>query len=280
MSVSFSLINGEPGDCLPVTDRGLTYGDGLFETIKVADRTPVLLNAHLDRLIRDADRLKIPVDSQLIDSLSSDVHSVCRFFDHTEAVVKIVLTRGSGGRGYRLDPHGAPSRIVSIFPRPDYPAHYGTQGVRLCLCQTRLGLNPQLAGIKHLNRLEQVLARSEWNDEYQEGVLLDGYERVVEGTMSNLFVVKSGRLLTPRLDEAGVAGVMRQVVIDQARAHGVEVAETELLLHDLMTADGLLLTNSLIGCWPVTAFDNARFSIPVLYSQVCHWIAQAEVAQC
>lgn len=186
------LVNGEQHDTIAIMDRGFQYGDGLFETIEVRANQPIFLEQHLKRLNADSKRLYLPqID---VDLLHSEIHQLCQNVGN--AVLKIIITRGSGGRGYRQPDVIQPTRILSLYPFPDYPKSYYFDGIVARICKTRLGLNPDLAGIKHLNRLEQVMARAEWNDAaIQEGIMLDFNGRVIEGTMTNLFYVKTVKFL-------------------------------------------------------------------------------------
>jgi 4-amino-4-deoxychorismate lyase len=152
-------------------------------------------------------------------------------------------------------PAAAPSLTVS-------------EGVDVRLCSTRLSRNPALAGIKHLNRLEQVMARSEWSDAFQEGLMLDTSEQVVEGTMSNLFLVRDDALVTPDLSHCGVAGITRARVMERARAWGVSCQEDSVRVEDLWRADGLFLTNTLIGLWPVRSLEGHPVSVPPLVARL------------
>ncbi len=235
---------------IDVQDRGLHYGDGLFETFAVINGEPAMWDGHMQRLQLGCRRLNFPaIDLALLRSealsLSGDV---------TQGVLKIIITRGSGGRGYR-----APSplsvqvtRILSLYPWPDYPIAFWSEGVAVRVCATRLGWNPALAGIKHLNRLEQVLARSEWDDvNVPEGLMLDIQGNVIEGTMTNLFVVRNGQLLTPDVSQGGVAGVMRSWILAYARTAGIPSAIAALALEEVISADEIFLCNSVIGLWPV-----------------------------
>lgn len=248
-----TLIDGVEADHVSVTDRGLQYGDGLFETVAVRNGCLRLWRAHFQRLTIGARRLGIPCPSQAL--LFDDCQ---RLINGTSPVVlKIVLTRGSGGRGYRPPEDPRPTRIVSVHPWPDYPSDWAEQGVAVTFCRTPLGENPALAGLKHLNRLEQVLARAEWRDpQIAEGIMLDGRGRVIGGTMSNLFLVRSGHLYTPKLDTCGIAGTVRALVLREAGTRGIEVVQTDVVSADLADADGLFLTNALIGVWPVRRLES------------------------
>ena len=243
------LINGQPDNRIPVTDRGLQYGDGLFETLAFRDGELEYLEPHLARLMLGCERLNMAFSE--IDKLKMELATLCAQTAQ-DSVIKIMLTRGSGGRGYKAPSEAEPVRIVSSHPMPDHPQSCQS-GISVRLCDHRLGINPALAGIKHLNRLEQVLARSEWEDDtVREGLMLDINNRLVEGTMSNVFLVHDGQLSTPMLDDCGIAGIMRARIIDLAQQSGIPVHETEMTLDDLNAADEVFLTNSIIQIWPVT----------------------------
>ena len=253
------LVNGEPADTISIYDRALHYGDGLFETIAVIDGEPQRWDRHMARLQTGAQRLGLPA----IESgrLHEETLRVCR--DSARAVVKLIVSRGSGPRGYRATRHqGAVTRIIMMTDWPEYPEYYYTEGIRLRLCDTRLGWNPQLAGIKHLNRLEQVLARSEWYDpEIPEGLMQDQAGQVIEGTQSNIFIVCAGCLLTPALTQCGVAGVMREHIIEMAGHLHIPVSETTLSLTDIHKADEVFMSNTLIGIWPVRLFEGSTYAL-------------------
>jgi 4-amino-4-deoxychorismate lyase len=145
-----------------------------------------------------------------------------------------------------------PTRVLSLHPFPDYPLVFQQDGVSVIVCQQRLGLNPTLAGLKHLNRLEQILARAEWNTpDIQEGLLVDLNGYLIEGTMSNVFFVKDATLYTPSLWQAGIAGILRDFVLQTATLLGVNTVQGLFKLEQLFTADEIFLTNSIIGIWAV-----------------------------
>lgn len=250
------LVNGEPLDCIPGTDRGLLYGDGVFETIAVQNGNCRFWSRHMARLQAGCERLGIPVvAAELLANESSRLVA-----DAAQAVLKLIVTRGIGGRGYRVPEPTVPTRVLQLQPWPVFARCCASDGVAARLCSTRLGHNVALAGIKHLNRLEQVLARNEWTDPaIMEGLLMDTDGRLVEGTMSNLFMVRSGTLLTPGLQRCGVAGIMRSVILDLAEQLQLEVRVCDLRPHDLSQADEVFLGNSLIGIWPVIEVDGRPY---------------------
>lgn len=250
------LVNGKPSNCLSTSDRGLLYGDGVFETIAVSGGKPCLWEAHLQRLHTGCERLGLGAfdETQLARECALLIGKA------SPAVIKIIITRGSGGRGYRVPGQPRPTRIVQLHDWPDYPASYTESGIKARICQTRLGHNSSLAGIKHLNRLEQVLARREWDDPaIREGLMLDAVGDLVEGTMSNLFVVKDAVLMTPGLTLCGVAGIMRARLLDLARQHSMDARVQRLEANTLREADEIFVCNSLIGIWPVIGIDDHVF---------------------
>jgi len=251
-----ALINGRMTDCVASTDRGLLYGDGLFETIAVVDGSMRHWPRHLSRLQAGCDRLGIAaVDGA---ALAYECQSLAG--DADKAVLKVIVTRGSGGRGYRLPDKPASTRIVQLHDWPVFPSACAEQGIAVRVCNTRLGHHPALAGIKHLNRLEQVLARQEWEDaDIMEGLLLDSAGYLIEGTMSNIFLVRDGTLLTPDLHRCGVAGIMRTRVLELAGRLPIDVQIGPVEMQHLQEAEEVFICNSLIAIWPVIAVDDSGY---------------------
>ena len=242
-----SWVDGQPADAVPLKDRGLAYGDGLFETLAVKAGQPVLLDRHLQRLDEGCRRLALVADQALIrDELLAYAAAL------GDGVLKLILTRGDSLRGYGINAGAPVRRILQGSPPATYPPAHGSSGVRLFPCATRLSEQPLLAGLKHLNRLEQVLARAEWQDaDHAEGLMLDMSGRVIEGVFSNLFLVDNGQLLTADLSRCGVAGVMRAELLARAEALGVVTTVTDISLAQLQRADEVFVCNSVYGIWPV-----------------------------
>jgi 4-amino-4-deoxychorismate lyase len=252
-----TIINGRITDSVASKDRGLLYGDGLFETIAVLEGEPGYWQQHLQRLQAGCTRLGIEALDELL--LAEECRQLVDGV--SKAVVKIIITRGSGGRGYRVPARPAPTRILQLHDWPDFPLACAEQGVAVRLCDIRLGHNPTLAGIKHLNRLEQVLARQEWDaSDIMEGLLLDFEDKLVEGTMSNLFLVRDGVLQTPDLQRCGVAGIMRSQVLELANKLSIRTEICQLGVVDLHAAEEVFICNSLIGIWPVTAIGDRKYT--------------------
>ncbi len=264
------LVDGREGERVDPMDRGLHYGDGLFETIAVAHGRPRLLDWHLERLAEGARRLEFPpLDLAL---LRAEIAAACT---EPRCIVKLVLTRGSGERGYRPPRHATPRRILMVFDRPEPPVA-GSAGARVGWCRTSLGRNPRLAGLKHLNRLEQVLARAEWQEgELDEGLMSDDRGRVISATQANLLARIDGRWTTPALDECGVAGVMRRAFCAWLAGQGADVEEIALSRADVESASALVLTNALVGAWPVRALDGRPLAADPAVPEFNAWLARA-----
>ncbi len=247
-----ALVDGQFSNSIAINDRGLAYGDGLFETIKITQGKPEFLSLHLQRLQSGCSRLKIHCNLQ---DVKQDIEKILPVTTTKNAVLKIIITRESVGRGYKPAPRVACHRILLLEPLTNDYAAEQKQGVAVRLCDTRLGINPGLAGIKHLSRLENVLARSEWDDaKITEGFMFDTDGRLVEGTMSNVFAIKDSVLLTPKLHRCGVEGVMRQVIINQlAPELKLDWDIVDLTIEDIYQAQEVFICNSLMGLVPVVA---------------------------
>jgi 4-amino-4-deoxychorismate lyase len=250
------LVNGRETGVEPA-DRGLAYGDGLFETMASVDGHIRWLDYHLERLERGCRRLSIDLpDLGLVRAeIEANVPRAGR------AIVKLIVTRGPGERGYRPPEAPKPTRILGFLPWPETPSSHYARGIRVRVCELRLGVSPALAGLKHLCRLEQVLAQIELRgQDVEQGLLLDMTERVVGGSSSNVFAVRGDDLSTPAVTRNGIAGVMRRVVLEAAPLVGLVPRETDLTLRNLNDADEIFVTNALIGIWPVARLDERAFA--------------------
>lgn len=259
------LIDGVAADHVPALDRGLAYGDGLFESIRLVDAVAPLWSRHMRRLVESCERLRIPVPDTL--QLWSEVLEVTRDMPHS--VVRVTVTRGIGERGYALPAAPQPMRVVAAFAPPQVADSAYVQGVRMRVCDIRLAEQPLLAGMKHLNRLEQVLARAEWSDPaIAEGVLCDSHGKVISATMANLFAVVDGTLLTPALNRCGVAGVARAEVL----AAYPQTQVGALTLDALLGASEVFLSSSVRGILPVRSLDKQDYPVGETTHQLQqHW---------
>lgn len=228
-------------------DRGLHYGDGLFETIRFRRGRAPLWELHLERLLGGCRRLALPAPDA--DALARRTRR--RAGVHAHSVVKLIYSAGSGPRGYAR-PQAPVPRLLVLVSAWQPPA---ARALRVRWCQTRLALQPALAGIKHLNRLEQVLARAEWREPtIDEGLMLDTEGHVIAATAANLFVRQDGRWLTPPVDRCGVAGVARRWMIDQVAAR-----ECQLTRAAVEAAELCVLTNALHGPRQIGALAGQRW---------------------
>jgi len=252
------LIDGisptDPLHAIAVEDRGLHYGDGVFESALLTRGRVRFLDQHLRRLALGCERLGIvPPDPAV---LRSDVQQLSGSAER--AVLKIIVTRGIGPRGYRPSSRSKATRVVALYPPPQLPA---TSGLVLRWCETRVGRNVRLAGIKHLNRLEQVLAQAEWQDDtIAEGLMLDTEGELVSGTASNVFLVRSDALVTPDVRFCGVRGIMRGEVLRVAKELGIAVSEEPLWPHDVEAASEVFITSSVRGVRSVAELGPLRWT--------------------
>jgi 4-amino-4-deoxychorismate lyase len=237
-------INGRSRTLIDHRDRGLQYGDGVFETMRVRRRRVRLLDYHLQRLFEGCRRLKIEPPSG--GALRREIEA--RAALRTDAVLKLIVTRGPGSRGYRPSGEERCTRVISLHAPSRGAAAAAQPLVRVRMCSTRLGINPLLAGVKTLNRLESVMARSEWRDpRVWEGLLRDVDGNIVSGTMSNLFIRSGSYLMTPMLDRCGIAGVMRRWVLEQAKDLGMRPLEGRLSWDEIVAAAEAFMTNAVAG---------------------------------
>jgi 4-amino-4-deoxychorismate lyase len=236
-------------DSVLAAGRGFAYGDGVFETMRAVGGSIPWWPGHRARLALGTARLRIPLPSaECLDTELQDWLSA-----HRDAVIKLVVSRGSGGRGYTPMLHAPPvwMLMASALPLPVRPG-----GLNLRWCETRLARQPLLAGIKHCNRLEQIMARAECSDpDIDEGLMLDTGDDVIAATAANLFVLREGRWWTPALDQCGIAGVCRSWAL-RAFAAG----ERRLSADEVETADAVVLCNAVRGILPVARLGDRVWS--------------------
>jgi len=263
------LVNGLPSDSISAEDRGLSYGDGVFRTLRVHRGTPLSWQHHYLKLQHDCEALKLscPPSAILLEELQ--VLSATR----PDCVAKIIITRGAGKRGYAIPAGGTAARIVSINPVPGYEHEYFSTGVSLHVCRIKLGHQPYFAGIKHLNRLENVIAATECQEAgTPEGLLEDEDGFAISGTRSNLFVLRDGALHTPDLSLCGVAGVQRDRVMDWARSHDVVCKISSMRTDELLAADEIFMVNSVFGLWPIRELLSYHQTVHPVAWKIQQWL--------
>tara|TARA_R110002072_G_scaffold298816_2_gene473285 strand:+ start:26639 stop:27481 length:843 start_codon:yes stop_codon:yes gene_type:complete len=276
------MVNGVETSAIDIADRGLAYGDGLFETMRVIEGEIPLLSFHLKRFLNgvvvlglgDKNRLKRDFLHYIKITLNEIKDNACL----ESSLIKMMVTRGNGGRGYVPPEEASCHFIVQVFDLPVYPESYSSGGVTIRECQYRLGFQPQLSGIKHLNRLDQVLASQELLDE-PEGLLLDYKDKIIEGTKSNLLVFKGKKVITPDLSGCGVHGVLRQALLTPTHHLELAVELGDLNMHDISACDGLALVNSVFGIWFVNTLilqngDKINYKQPTNYGIIRDYLTQ------
>ena len=264
------LINGSFEQTISVFDRGFSYGDGVFRTMKIHNGLPVSWPFHYQKLVADCAVIGIVCPSA--ELLMSDLQKLFEqelFSENISQVAKIIITRGEGERGYAPPVITVPTRVIIKSVFPDYAASNYEQGVQLHVCNIRLAAQAKLAGIKHLNRLENVMARMEWREEsIFDGLLLDQSGNVIECTMSNIFVRFGNELITPDLTQCGVSGITRQRILGLSNVLGLTTVIKSITLEQLLKADEVIICNSLFGAFQVTAIDNKVWPLQNLATKI------------
>ncbi len=270
MAGVLSWIDGQPARALPLADRGWRYGDGLFETVRVEQGRLLCWTYHQRRLRLGCARLGLPAPpTQLADWIGRAIHR------RTGAgLLRLAVTAGESGPGYRRDASHAPCWILQWQPVPARPTR--SEGIVLHPCRTRLPNDPALAGLKHANRLPQVLAQAEWQDQADEGVMCDTEGFLAAGTASNLFWRQGSGLYTPPLSQCGVWGTRRQLLLDEASRLGLTVHQQRQRPAALASAEEVFLCNARIGILPVRALGRWRWPVGPQFQRLQGWLTEAE----
>ncbi len=264
----FISVNGQITDQVSALDRGLAYGDGVFETAKVRSGSLPLWNYHKARLLEGCQRLHIPLDIAELDSwveallqqvFSSPENPAADHSVSSDAILKVVVSRGVGGRGYDVDASLEPTVICSLQPLVQQEL---VKPVDLHLCQHRLPLNSLLAGIKHLNRLDNVMLKYECQQMgLEDGLVLDERGCVIEATSSNVFFQRGEIIYTPAIISSGVSGVMRRLLLEEVLPGlGITCIVENISEADLARFEQGFLCNSVRGLTEIASVAGRRFS--------------------
>ena len=265
-----SLINGVFSNKVSVFERGLAYGDGLFETmswqnfnIKECPNKVEFWTRHLQRIFMGCRTLSIkPPNTKILDNYKNKILKKANTLGLNKGILKIIITRGIGGRGYKYDKDIKPTIIFLAFPISMYPEKFYKKGVSVKFCDSKLSSNENLVGLKHLNRLDSVLARAEWNNQkIFEGLFCDDKENIIEGTMTNIFLVRENTLYTPEIKKSGINGIMRQVVIDNYKNFFDQIKITKISRNNIRKFQQIFLTNSVLKIMPVAKIEENKFSV-------------------
>lgn len=252
-----ALINGEPATTVSIKDRAFNYGDGVFETIAVKNKQLQFWSSHFLRLKKGCQKLGIdqPDEKQLLSDIKQLITESDQF------VLKILISRGTGGRGYAVDGVLSATIVLSLNPWPVDIETKQTHGINTRLCQHRLAINPALAGIKHLNRIDQVIARNEWhNTDITEGIMLDYEDYLIEGTATNLFVKINGQWQTAPEKNCAVAGTIRAFVLAHAGKKNLAICERKVHHSELSSVEEMFVCNSIWGIVPVVSCDQLQLT--------------------
>ena len=273
--------NGKPVTTVSIDDRGFHYGDGLFETIAVRDGQPRLWGHHMERLSLGCERLSIRMPD--VARLQAELHLALEqeYPESADCVVKIILSAGRGQRGYGREPGGTGILLIGLFDYAPLPRAVFVAGIDSVICETALATHSATAGLKTLNRLEQVLGRAEClaADAF-EGLMLDAEKRLICGTMSNVFIVAGNSIITPSLQRCGVAGVMRRRLLQLLEQRGKAVTVSDVSIDDLRSCDEIFLTNSQFGAIPVRRCGSHEWAVGGVTRQCQLLLAQNGVREC
>ena len=243
------LINGEEQSKVSIFNRNMQYGDGLFETCIAKDNRILFWPNHFARLNKGCEKLNI---KKIDESYwMSDLKKAFALYEHNNCIVKLILSRGDSSRGYSYKDDIVPVRVVIISEikktvvNNSFSLEYSDSGYHS---------NPQLAGIKHCNRLEQILARSNLSSD--EGIMLDENQNVISVTQGNIYLIIGNTLLTPKLDKCGVVGSRRSLILELAKSLNIEVKEDLISADKLKKADEIFISNSVIGIQSVKSIEG------------------------
>ncbi len=256
---SVVLINGKKISKISVFDRGVQFGDGIFETCLIKRHRLLSWSRHFSRLNKGCSKLKI---NQVDESLwIKDITKALSISKLENAVVKIILSRGESMRGYGFSGDIVPTRIVIVSSLSKLPEKYS-----LSLCDSGYATNRLLSEIKHCNRLEQVLARV--NMSTQECIMLDDNGYVISVTQGNIFAVNGDVILTPSLDECGIEGTVRSAIFDLAESLDLRVEVSSLSVQELLEADEVFISNSIIGIKAVNKINEQLFDTHIITNNI------------
>tara|TARA_Y100000590_G_scaffold467668_2_gene647359 strand:+ start:1455 stop:2255 length:801 start_codon:yes stop_codon:yes gene_type:complete len=252
-----NLLNGNPGSSISIFDRGFMYGDGVFETVLVKDGKPKDIDKHLERLISGCNTLSIKsIDIKTVRSYISKALS-----DETECILSIVITRGDSlSRGYRYNDHNFTPNIITITSEiPTYKKNYEKIGIDTKFSNYIISKNEHLSKIKHLNRLEQVMASKDISDEYPEVILCDKDDNIIEGVSSNIFFINSEGIKTPKILDSGVEGITRNKIIEYLESKKKNIEVCNIKKEEISKFKSAFFCNTVRGIWQINSIEKTKF---------------------
>ncbi|WP_334058177.1 aminodeoxychorismate lyase [Alteromonas sp. S005] len=247
------------------SDRAFNYGDGVFTTLLVSEHHVELLPYHLSRLEHDATAIKLNIDIRSLEAAIAEQVKAIKNGSGDNAsskyVLKVHVSGGQAGRGYA---RSEDSEALVRFSQHPYPVHYdglANDGATVICAQTRLAIQPLLAGVKHMNRLEQVLVKHEVDDAgAHDAIVCDTQDNIIEASAGNVFFYLNDQWYTPSLKGSGVNGVVRQCLIDSLLNDNCSLHVGEYDLSYLRKASAVVITNALMGVMPVKKIQMPDFS--------------------
>jgi 4-amino-4-deoxychorismate lyase len=255
--VLYCSINGKQVKQLSVKNRGFSYGDGLFTTGKISNGCVEMLPLHITRLIDGCIKLKI--EQPNMNELKNELQKIA--CSYTKAVIKVVITAGEGGRGYSRLGTSSPTVVISVSAYPEHYPLWKKNGINLGISSLQLGINPMLSGLKHLNRLEQVLIREELDNRVEDDLLVTNINgHIIETSCANLFWIIDGQYYTPNITHSGVAGLVRANILINIP----NVILDDFVLSDVEQAQSMFICNSVMGIVPIKTFNGKLLSIDKL----------------
>ena len=258
--------------------RGAQFGDGVFETMPIINRQCKTLNLHAIRLEKSLAALKIPLPSNSLKSmLLESINTITLHSQMFDGVLKVMVTRGDSARGYGFDLNLLPKVTLLYSGLVEYPSHIYDSGVALQAVETLCSIQPQLAGLKHLNRLENVLAKNELLPSTFEGIMSNYLGNVIEGTMSNVFFENDDALYSPDLTLSGVEGIMRSLVLRYCGKQNIPLSITDIPRSELDEFDGAFISNSLIGVLPVSSIGKKKLTITPLIKNIVEAVRSGKI---
>jgi len=245
----YHSINGKINNEISIADRAFNYGDGIFTTAKISHGQIEYLAQHIARLSTSCDVFSINFSQK--EDLILEITNQAKLYE--QGVIKIVITAGQGGRGYSRKGVGKSNIVISIHDVPPHYEGWQEEGINLGIATHQLGLNPMLKGVKHLNRLEQVLIRAELDQQSKDDLVVTNINnQIIEASAANIFWFKDEQLFTPNLDESGVFGIIRQQVIDSTSDINIVKADIKVLEE----ATAIFICNCVMGIIPVKTYKN------------------------
>ena len=251
-------INGKLTNKISIEDRAVQYGDGVFETIAVKENLLEFWKEHYQRLSKGCKVLKIKCPSEVF--LKKEISKFLKKIKKKKFILKIIISRGIGGRGYNPPKKTKSTRILGAYNWPNYPERNFKKGIKMDICKTKLAMQPHLSEIKHLNRLEQIIARSEWQSKnISESIMLDFNDNVIEGTMSNIFGVKKNVFYTPVIKFSGIEGVMRNEILKLLKKNKEKYKVKKIKFKEFLNFEEIFICNSIFGIWSVRQILKKKF---------------------